>query len=68
MLKKSNFILFVFFGIIKSEKMGFDILDREEKFLDQNINPWFHGSFAFFWRNQVRKKRFLIFWIKKNDF
>ena len=33
-VQKSNFFLFEFFGIIKSEKMFFDIMDRKEWFLD----------------------------------
>ena len=37
-VQKSNFFSFGFFGIIKSEKMVFDILDRKELFLDHKIN------------------------------
>ena len=34
-VQKSNFFLFVFFGEIKSENIVFEILDKNERFLDQ---------------------------------
>ena len=37
-VQKSNFSSFGLFGIIKAEKMVFDILDRNEWFLDHKGN------------------------------
>ena len=37
-VRKSNFFSFGFFGMIKSEKIFFYILDRKERFLDPKIN------------------------------
>ena len=82
-VQKSNFFLFVFFGEIKSENIVFEILDKNERFLDQKIkcfkeqNREIHGFcrkiillliYFFFWIKQVGKDHFLILWIEKNDF
>ena len=37
-VQKSNSFLFGVFGILKSEKMVFYILDRKGRFLDRKIN------------------------------
>ena len=80
--KNDHFSHLQFFSKSSQERSFFDILDREECFLDKkrqlfktprNRNPQFLPKMAIFLNGgflayPARKHAFLIFWIEKNVF